>query len=133
MAIFGGCSLSGVRLRTLPGPHADSADSNCWLFRLTIWLKFRRAGTFCPQTRNARTTGSPAHLTLQTDFMAARNNPWPHTVRSRGPEAEGNEVPGSNEDGDHAACQGNEQGMNAGSLMNFVFGNENSQEQAIKR
>src|SRR5579859_1009329 len=133
MAIFGGCNHLEAQKKTLHGPHADSAGSNCWLCRPTTWWKSPPAGIFCPRMRNARTTGLRAHSTPQTGSTAAQNKPSPRAVRSGGPETEGDEMPGSNEDGDQAAGQGNEQGMNASSLMNFVFGNANSQKHAVER
>ena len=68
------------------------------------------------------------------DYALGLREPCWHFLRgSWGPEAEGDEMPGGDEDGKDAAGQSYEQGMKARGVVNFGFWNANGEEKCVER
>ncbi len=69
----------------------------------------------------------------QTGFTAALNNSAEPDLRSWRPEAKADDVPRCDKNGDNAASQGNEQGVDARTVVYFCFRNANGKEKTVER
>src|SRR5580700_5199317 len=90
-------------------------------------------GTFCRRRKSVSMTRLRAFSIRQTDFTAVRNSSVLGMARSRRPEAQADDVPRGDENGDDAAGQGHEQRVNPRAAMNLAFPNANREPETGER